>query len=82
MSFPWSEGKDVPVKGMTGMKNVTIKQQIYGNVLDIEWKADGRTFMTAHAVISPDGKKQTGTVTRTDEEGHRTQSTEFYEKQP
>jgi hypothetical protein len=44
-------------------------------------KADGKTMMTVHAVISTDGKTQTGNVTNVDEKGHQSQHIEVYDKQ-
>lgn len=74
----WSDGKEVRIEGI---ENATGAQTIRSNSLHAVLKEGGKTVMTIEDVLSPDGKAHTGTITHIDEKGHRTQHTEFYDKQ-
>jgi hypothetical protein len=75
---PWSNGTEVVVKGRKGE---TAVQTIRGHTLDMVLKEAGKTVAKVHAVVSPDGKTQTGNITLIDEKGSSHRHVEFYERQ-
>ena len=77
-AIPWSDGKEVRIEGL---ENTTGTQIIRGHSLKATLKEGGRTVLMIEANLAPDGKTQLGIITNIDEKGHRTQHTEFYEKQ-
>src|SRR4051794_17028035 len=76
-SFPWSDGVAVPIDGI---ENATFLEKRSDDALDQTMKVGKRT-LTARCVLSQDGRTMTRTVNGTDDQGHRWQGVQIYEKQ-
>jgi hypothetical protein len=74
------DGKDYPVTGDASSDTRAIKQVDEHNV-DITVKKAGKVTMSGHAVIAPDGKSRTLTISGTDAAGKKITSTFVYDKQ-
>jgi hypothetical protein len=77
-SHPWPTDKEVPIDGM---ENGTIVSKLHGRTMDDTYKLGGKTFQTAHSVLSPDGKTVTVTIDSTDEQGRHMHAVEIWDKQ-
>ncbi|MBV9037918.1 MAG: hypothetical protein JO182_25735 [Acidobacteriaceae bacterium] len=82
-THPWSDGKEVPVQEipMEGTQNDTVLSKYRDHTLDEMYKEGGKTVMTVHAVISPDGRTETATIHSTDEKGRPVHNIVICEKQ-
>jgi hypothetical protein len=74
------DGKDYPVTGDASSDTRSIKQ-VDEHTVDITVKKAGKVTMSGHAVIAPDGKSRTLTISGTDAAGKKVTSTFVYDKQ-
>jgi hypothetical protein len=74
------DGKDYPVTGDPNSDTRAIKQ-IDEHNYNLTVKKGGKATMTGKAVISPDGKTRTLTISGTDASGKKVTSTAVYDKQ-
>jgi hypothetical protein len=74
------DGKDYPVTGdaASDARSVT---RVDEHTLHAVAKKDGKTTLTAHIVLSADGKTRTVTTTSTDAKGAKVTNTAIYDKQ-
>ena len=77
-SYPWSDGKEVPVEGI---KNATVTQTIQDHTSDLALKVAGKTVTTIHIVLAADGKTHKDTVTEIDSKGHSISHVKVFDKQ-
>ena len=79
----WSgkfDGKDYAVTGDPTSDSRAITR-VDDHTLHVVVKKGGKTTLTAHIVLSADGKSRTVTVESTDSNGAKVTSTTFYDKQ-
>jgi hypothetical protein len=74
------DGKDVPWEGNPDADTASAKKLDDNSYMN-SWKRGGKTFMTAKAVVSADGKTLTVTVTGTNAKGEAVKNTVVYNKQ-
>jgi hypothetical protein len=74
------DGKDVPWEGNPDA-DVAAPKKIDDNSYMNSWKRGGKTFITAKAVVSADGKTLTVNVTGTNAKGEAVKNTVVYNKQ-
>lgn len=74
------DGKDYPSSGNPN-EDMRSAKQIDGHTLHVVSKKGGKTVLTAHVVLSPDGKSRTVTTTGTDAQGKKYKSVAVYDKQ-
>jgi hypothetical protein len=74
------DGKDYPSTGNPNEDTRSTKQ-IDDHTLHVTSKKGGKVVLTAHVVISADGKSRTVTVTGTDAKGKKYKSVAVYDKQ-
>ena len=74
------DGKDYPVTGDPTSDARSVKR-IDDHTLHAVAKKDGKVILTAHIVLSADGKTRTVTTTSTDSKGAKVTSTAVYDKQ-
>jgi len=74
------DGKDYPSTGNPNEDMRSVKQ-INDHTLHVTSKKDGKVVLTAHVVVSADGKSRTVTTKGTDAQGKKYESTAMYEKQ-
>ena len=74
------DGKDYPVTGdaNSDMRSYT---KVDAQTLDLAVKKGGKVTLTGKIVVAADGKSRTVTITATDAEGKKVQSTSAYDKQ-
>lgn len=74
------DGKDYP---STGNPNEDMRsgKMINDTTYDVQSKKGGKVILTAHVVVSPDGKSRTVTVHGTDSKGKKYTSVAVYDKQ-
>jgi len=74
------DGKDYPVTGdpTSDTRSVT---RVDDHTLHVVVKKGGKSTLTAHIVLSADGKTRTVTTTSTDAGGTKVTSTSIYDKQ-
>jgi hypothetical protein len=77
-SYSWSVEKEVPVNGI---EHATIITKLQDHTFDRTMKIAGKTIQKVHAVVSPDGKTMTATVTGTYPQGRSMDDVEFFDKQ-
>ena len=59
VSLPWSDGKEVHVKGM---ENATATSKIQNNTFHDIWRQNGRIIEDVHGAVSSDGRTLTTLV--------------------
>jgi hypothetical protein len=74
------DGKDYPSTGNPN-EDMRSAKQINDHTLHVTSKKGGKVMLTAHVVISPDGKSRTVTVNGTDAKGKKYKSVAVYDKQ-
>ena len=74
------DGKDYPSTGNPGEDTRSVKQ-INDRTFHVTSKKDGKLVLTAHVVLSADGKSRTVTVNGTDAQGKKYKSVAVYDKQ-
>lgn len=74
------DGKDYPVTGDATSDSRSVKK-IDDHTLHAVAKKDGKVTLTAHIVLSADGKTRTVTTTSTDSKGAKVTGTAVYDKQ-
>lgn len=74
------DGKDYPSTG-NPHEDMRSSKQIDDHTLHVVSKKDGKVVLTAHVVISADGKTRTVTTTGTDDKGKKYKSVVVYDKQ-
>ncbi len=74
------DGKDYPSTGNPGEDTRSVKQ-INDRTFHVTSKKDGKLVLTAHVVLSADGKSRTVTVNGTDAQGKKYTSVAVYDKQ-
>ncbi len=74
------DGKDYPSTGNPNEDMRSVKQ-IDDHTLHVTSKKGGKVVLTAHVVVSADGKTRTVTTTGTDAQGKKYKSTAVYDKQ-
>jgi hypothetical protein len=74
------DGKDYPSTGNPN-EDMRSSKQINDHTLHVVSKKGGKVVLTAHVVMSPDGKTRTVTVTGTDAQGKTYKSIAVYDKQ-
>ena len=74
------DGKDYPSTGNPN-ENMRSVKQIDDHTLHVTSKKGGKVVLTAHVVVSADGKTRTVTTTGTDAQGKKYKSTAVYDKQ-
>lgn len=74
------DGKDYPVTGDSTSDSRSVKR-IDDHTLHAVAKKGGKITLTAHIVLSADGKTRTVTTTSTDSKGAKVTSTAIYDKQ-
>jgi hypothetical protein len=74
------EGKDVPWEGNPDADMASAKK-IDDNSYENIWKKDGKTTITAKAVVSKSGKTMTVTLTGTNAKGQTVNNTAVYDRQ-
>jgi hypothetical protein len=74
------DGKDYPSTGNPNEDMRSVKQ-IDDHTLHVTSKKGGKVVLTAHVVVSADGKTRTVTTTGTDAHGKKYKSTSVYDKQ-
>jgi hypothetical protein len=74
------DGKDYPVTGDASSDTRALKQ-VDDRTVDITVKKAGKVTMSGQAVIAPDGKSRTLTISGTDASGKKITSTAVYDKQ-
>src|ERR1700740_905134 len=73
------DGKDYPVTGNPAADTRAVTR-VDDHTQHVVGKKDGKTTLTAHIVLSADGKTRTVTVTGTDSKGAKVTSTAIYDK--
>jgi hypothetical protein len=73
-------GKDYPSTGNPNEDMRSVKQ-INDHTLQVTSKKDGKVVLTAHVVVSADGRSRTVTTKGTDAQGKKYQSIAVYDKQ-
>jgi hypothetical protein len=73
-------GKDYPSTGNPNEDMRSVKQ-INDHTLQVTSKKGGKVVLTAHVVVSADGKSRTVTTKGTDAQGKKYESTAVYDKQ-
>lgn len=74
------DGKDYPVTG-DATADTRAVTQVDDHTLHVVVKKGGKITLTAHIVLSADGKSRTVTTTGTDANGAKVRSTAVYDKQ-
>ena len=74
------DGKDYPSTGNPGEDTRSVKQ-INDRTFHVTSKKDGKLVLTAHVVLSADGKSRTVTVNGTDAQGKKYKSVVVSDKQ-
>ena len=74
------DGKDYPSTGNPNEDMRSVKQ-IDAHTLHVVSKKGGKAVLTAHVVVSADGKTRTVTATGTDAQGKKYTSVAVYDKQ-
>jgi hypothetical protein len=74
------DGKDYPVTGSAAEDARSVKK-IDDHTLHVEVKKGGKVVLTAHVVLSADGKTRTVTTTATDANGKKVTGTAVYDKE-
>ena len=74
------DGKDVPWTG-NPEADVASATRIDDNTYENVWKKDGKTTITAKAVVSKDGKTMTVTLVGTNTKGEKVNNTTVYDRQ-
>jgi hypothetical protein len=74
------DGKDYPSTGNPNEDMRSVKQ-LDDRTLHVVSKKGGKVVLTAHVVVSADGKTRTVTVNGTDSKGNKYRSIAVYEKQ-
>jgi len=74
------DGKDYPSTGNPGEDTRSVKQ-INDRTFHVTSKKDGKLVLTAHVVLSADGKSRTVSVHGTDAKGKKYTSVAVYDKQ-
>lgn len=74
------DGKDVPWEGNPDADTASAKK-IDDNSYENIWKKDGKTTITAKAVVSDSGKTLTVTLVGTDSKGRTVKNVAVYERQ-
>ena len=74
------DGQDYPVTGDPASDTRAVTR-VDDHTLHVVVKKGGKTTITAHIVLSADGKTRTVTVTGTDSKGAKVTSTAVYDKQ-
>jgi len=74
------DGKDVPWKGNPDADTASAKK-IDDNSYENVWKKDGKTTITAKAVVSKSGKTLTVALTGTNAKGQTVNNTSVYDRQ-
>jgi hypothetical protein len=88
----WSgkfDGKDYPVTGdatsdtrsYKKIDNASNCDKLNFCSVELTAKKDGKVTMSGHIVVSPDGKSRTATVSGTDPNGNKIETTVTYDKQ-
>ena len=88
----WSgkfDGKDYPVTGDATSDTRSYKKidnpsncdKLNFCSVELTAKKDGKVTMSGHIVVSPDGKSRTATVSGTDPNGNKIETTVTYDKQ-
>jgi hypothetical protein len=74
------DGKDYPSTGNPN-EDMRSAKQVNDRTLDVTSKKGGKVVLTAHVVMSADGKTRTVTTHATDAKGKKITSTAVYDKQ-
>jgi hypothetical protein len=74
------DGKDYPSMGNPS-EDMRSVRQINDRTLHVVSKKSGKVVLTAHVVVSPDGKSRTVTTTGTDAQGNKFRSVAVYSKE-
>jgi len=74
------DGKDYPSTGNPN-EDMRSAKQVNDRTLDVTSKKGGKVVLTAHVVMSADGKSRTVTTNATDAKGKKITSTAVYDKQ-
>ena len=74
------DGKDYPVTGDPSSDTRSVKK-IDDHTMEVKVKKGDKVTLTAHIVLSADGKSRTVTVSGTDPAGKKYHSTAVYDKQ-
>lgn len=74
------DGKDYPSTGNPNEDARSVRQ-INDRTLEVESKKGGKVMLTAHIVVSADGKSRTVTSSGTDAKGKKYKSVAVFEKQ-
>jgi hypothetical protein len=77
-SYSWSGEKEVPVHGI---EHATVITKLQDHTFDRTMNIAGKTVQMVHALISPDGKTMTVTVTGKYPHGRSMDDVELFEKQ-
>jgi len=75
------DGKDNPVKGNNPDGDTAAFSKTDARTYEIVQKKGGKTTITGHIVVAPDGKTRITTNTGKDGQGQTINNTMFYEKQ-
>jgi len=74
------DGKDYPSTGNPN-EDMRSAKQVNARTIDVTSKKDGKVVLTAHVVLSADGKSRTVTAHVTDAKGKKSTSTAVYDKE-
>jgi hypothetical protein len=74
------DGKDYPSTGNPN-EDMRSAKQVNARTIDVTSKKDGKVVLTAHVVLSADGKSRTVTTHVTDAKGKKITSTAVYDKE-
>ena len=74
------DGKDYPSTGNPN-EDMRSAKQVNARTLDVTSKKDGKVVLTAHVVLSADGKSRTVTTHVTDAKGKKITSIAVFDKQ-
>jgi len=75
-----TDGKDYPVSGVANADMVSVKH-VNARTTETTLKKNGKAVMTAHGVVSADGKSRTVTFNGTDPQGHKVHNVVVYDKE-
>jgi hypothetical protein len=73
------DGKDYPITGTPAVDTIAA-ERVDRNTIKNVWKKDGKVVMQETAVVSPDGKRITGTYSITDATGNLVTAIAVFEK--
>jgi len=80
-ALPWSDGKEVAVAVIEGMRDITATSKIEGQSFHDTWKENGNIIERVYGAVSPDGKVLTITVNGVNKQGGAFHNRLKFEKQ-